>query len=315
MTTAPVYVGMDVSKARLDICTSDGETWETPNDEASVQALCKRLVRQAPALIVLEATGGYELRAAAALSAAGLPVAVVNARQVRHYARAVGRLAKTDRIDAAVLARFAADVRPPARPLPDAETRALDALITRRKQLVQMITAEKTRLEHAPAVVAQEIKAHVRWLERQLKKADQDIDGTVRKSPIWRVKDDLLQSVPGVGSTTARTLLAQLPELGTLDRKRIAALTGVAPLNRDSGTRRGRRQVWGGRASVRTALYMATLSGVRFNPVLRAFHARLRAAGKAPKVALVAAMHKLLVILNAMLRDGRVWDPAVAATL
>ncbi|HET7182066.1 IS110 family transposase [Gaiella sp.] len=308
MTTAPVYVGMDVSKARLDTCTSDGETWETPNNDASMQALARRLTKLTPALIVLEATGGYELRAAAALSAAGLAVAVVNARQVRHYARAVGRLAKTDRLDAAVLARFAADVRPEVRPLPDADTRALEAVITRRKQLVQMITTEKARLEHAPKPVAQEIRAHVTWMERQVKKADGDIDGMVRRSPIWRVKDDLLQSVPGVGGTTARTLLAQLPELGTLDRKRIAALVGVAPLNCDSGTKRGRRHTWGGRAPVRTALYMATLVGVRHNPVLRVYYERLRAAGKLPKVALVAAMRKLLIILNAMLRDGCAWN-------
>jgi transposase len=312
MTAEPCYVGIDVSKATLDICTSDGAAWQEANDDVSMTALRKRLMALAPALIVLEATGGYELRAAAALAAAGLPVAVVNPRQVRSHARSLGQLAKTDRIDARVLASFAERVRPQPRPLPDDDTRALDGLITRRRQLVAMLTAEKNRLEHAAPALRTQIKTHVAWLNRQLAKIDGDIDRTVRQSPLWRVKDDLLQSVPGIGKTTARSLLAQLPELGTLKEKQIAALVGVAPLNRDSGTLRGRRSVWGGRAQVRTALYMAAFASVRHNPVLRAFYRRLRGAGKPFKVAIVACMHKLLSILNAILRDRRTWDATLA---
>ena len=307
MATAPVYIGMDVSKAVLDICVADGEAWQTENVDSAMEALCERMTALKPTVIVLEATGGYELRAAAALAAAGLPVAVVNPRQVRRYAQAVGKLAKTDRIDAEILARFAAAVKPPVRPLPDAGTRELEALITRRRQLVEMIVAEENRRGQAAPVMLREIKTHIAWLRRQLAKIDQTIDDNVRRSPIWRAKDDLLQSVPGVGGTTARTLLALLPELGTLDRKRIAALVGVAPFNRDSGTLRGRRAVWGGRARVRSALYMAALASTRWNPTLKAFYRRLRDAGKPYKVAIVACMHKLLLILNAMVRDNRAW--------
>ncbi len=239
-----------------------------------------------------------------------MPVAVVNPRHVRSYARSMGRLAKTDRIDAAVLARFAEAVKPDVRPLPDEETRALDALVTRRRQLVAMITAERARLSTAPAITRRQIKAHIGWLQRELAKLDNEIDGTIRRSPLWRAKDELLRSVPGVGDATSRVLLAQLPELGTLDKKQIAALVGVAPFNQDSGTMRGRRRVWGGRTTVRTALFMAALVGARYNPTLKALHARLRLAGKPRKVALVACMRKLLIILNAMVRDGRRWDPA-----
>lgn len=316
MAAAPVYIGMDVSKATLDVCVSDGETWQAANDDSAMETLCARIAERRPTLIVLEATGGYELRAAAALAAAGLPVAVVNPRQVRSYARSVGQLAKTDRIDARILVRFAAAVQPERRPLPDAETREIEALITRRRQLAAMITAEENRLRTAPAITRKEIKTHIAWLRRQLARIDQTIDDSVRRSPMWRAKDDLLQSVPGIGSTTSSTLIALLPELGTLDRKQIAALVGVAPFNRDSGTLRGRRTVWGGRSRVRTALYMAALVGTRWNPTLKAFYGRLRAAGKLPKVALVACMRKLLIIVNAMIRDGRAWDAshlAVAA--
>ncbi len=315
MATAPVYVGIDVSKATLDICTSEGEAWHEANDDRAMTVLRGRLTALSPALIVLEATGGYELRAAAALGAAGLPVAVVNPRQVRHFARSLGQLAKTDRIDARVLATFAARVQPEPRPLPDEDTRELGGLISRRRQLVAMITAEETRLQTAVPSLRKPIKRHIGWLRRELSSVDADIDGTVRRSPIWRAKDDLLQSVPGIGKTTARTLLAQLPELGTLKEKQIAALVGLAPLNRDSGTLRGRRIVWGGRARVRTALYMATLAATRFNPVVKAFYARLLDAGKPFKVALVACMHKLLIILNAMMRDGRPWDAAIGAAV
>jgi len=305
--TERCYVGIDVSKATLDVCTSHGEAWEAANDDPAMTALQERLSALEPVLIVLEATGGYELRAAAALSMAGLPVAVVNPRQVRSFARSLGQLAKTDRIDARILAAFAERVRPKPRPLPDEDTRELEGLITRRRQLVAMITAEETRLAVAVPSMRKQIKAHIGWLRRQLAAVDAGIDGAVRRSPIWRAKDDLLQSVPGIGKTTARTLLALLPELGTLPEKQIAALVGVAPLNRDSGAFRGRRMVWGGRARVRTALYMAALVGSRHNPVLRAFYTRLRDAGKPAKVALVACMHKLLIMLNAMMRDGRPW--------
>lgn len=312
MTAEPVYVGMDVSKATIDICASDGEAWQVANDDASMGELCSRIASMGPALVVLEATGGYELRAAGALAVTGVPVAVVNPRQVRSYARSVGQLAKTDRIDARILARFAAAVRPEPRPLPDAETNELEALITRRRQVIDMITAERNRLELATPLTRKQIKLHIGWLQRQVAKVDEDITGMVRRSPVWRAKDDLLQSVPGIGDATSRSLLALLPELGTLKKKQLAALVGVAPINRDSGTMRGRRRVWGGRARVRGALYMATLVGTRWNPTLKAFYTRLRAAGKPAKVAIVACMHKLLIIINAIMRDGRAWDASRA---
>jgi len=314
MAAATVYIGMDVSKATLDVCVSDGETWQAANDDSAMETLCTRIATLHPTLIVLEATGGYELRAAAALAAAGLPVAVVNPRQVRSYARSVGQLAKTDRIDARILARFAATVQPEARPLPDAATREIEALITRRRQLVVMITAEENRLHAAPSITRNEIKTHIAWLRRQLAKIDENIDDSVRRSPIWRAKDDLLRSVPGIGGKTSSTLLALLPELGTLSGKQVAALVGVAPLNQDSGTLRGRRRVYGGRVRVRTSLYMAALVASRYNPVLKDFYGRLRAAGKPAKVALVACMHKLLIIVNAMVRSGRPWNAARART-
>lgn len=310
MATEPIYVGVDVAKATLDVCTSVGEAWQVANDDRAMQELSARLTGLGPALIVMEATGGYELRTAAALASAGLPVAVVNPRQVRSYARSVGQLAKTDRLDARLIARFAEAVRPEPRALPDDETRELEALIVRRRQLVSMITAEETRLASAPVVTRKQIKAHVGWLRRQLATIDSDIDGKIRRSPIWRAKDDLLRSIPGIGEATSRTLLALLPELGTMKEKQITALVGLAPFNQDSGTMRGRRRIWGGRARVRTSLYMPALVGTRWNPILKAFYARLLAAGKPKKVALVACMHKLLIIVNAVIRDGRPWDPA-----
>lgn len=311
-TTAAIYVGMDVSKATIDVCATTGETWQAANDDAAMDALCRQVAALQPALVVLEATGGYELRVAGALAAADVPVAVVNPRQVRHYARSVGRLAKTDRIDAAILARFAAAVRPEPRPLPDAETRAIEALISRRRQLIGMITSEENRLKTAPAVTRGDIKGLLAVMRRRLAKLNASIDDRVRRSPVWRAKDDLLQSVPGIGDTTARTLIVLLPELGRLSKKRIAALVGVAPMNQDSGTLRGRRRVLGGRARVRSALYMAALVGTQRNPTLKAFYTRLRDAGKPAKVALVACMHKLLTIVNAMMRDSRHWEAPCA---
>jgi transposase len=313
MVAQPVFVGIDVAKAALDVAVSPtAERWTLAYTEREVAGLVTRLTALDPALVVLEATGGLEGPLAGALAAAGLPVVVVNPRQVRDFAKATGRLAKTDALDAAVLAHFAAVVRPTPRPLPDAATQSLAALVTRRRQLVEMLTAERNRLGSAPRVLRAEIQAHITWLKRRLGRLDADLHQAIRTSPVWRVQDDLLQSVPGVGPVLSATLLASLPELGRLDRKAIAALVDVAPLNRDSGTLRGRRRVWGGRAAVRAVLYMGTLVAVRHNPVLRAFYQRLRAAGKLPKVALTACMRKLLTILNAMLKHQRPWNPNYA---
>jgi len=308
-----VYVGIDVAKATLDVAVHPtGARWTTTHTEREVAGLVTRLTPLQPALVVLEATGGLEGPLAGALAAAGLPVVVVNPRQVRDFAKATGTLAKTDALDAAVLAHFAAAVRPTPRPLPDAATQALAALVTRRRQLVEMLTAERNRLGSAPRALRAEIQAHITWLQRRLGRLDDDLHEAIRTSPVWRAQDDLLQSVPGVGPVLARTLLASLPELGRLDRKAIAALVGVAPLNRDSGTFRGRRMIWGGRAGVRAVLYMGTLVAVRHNPVLRAFYQRLRGVGKLPKVALTACMRKLLTILNAMLKQQTRWNPTHA---
>ena len=308
-----VYVGIDVAKATLDVAVHPtGARWTTTHTEREVAGLVPRLTPLQPALVVLEATGGLEGPLAGALAAAGLPVVVVNPRQVRDFAKATGLLAKTDALDAAVLAHFAAAVRPTPRPLPDAATQTLAALVTRRRQLVEMLTAERNRLGSAPRALRAEIQAHITWLKRRLGRLDDDLNEAIRTSPVWRAQDDLLQSVPGVGPVLSRTLLASLPELGRLNRKAIAALVGVAPLNRDSGTFRGRRMIWGGRAAVRAVLYMGTLVAVRHNPVLRAFYQRLRGVGKLPKVALTACMRKLLTILNAMMKHQHRWNPTHA---
>lgn len=315
MNAEPVFVGIDVSKASLDVAVHRPATrWTVDYTEATLPSLVARLTALAPALIVLEATGGLEVPLVGAVAAAGLPVVVVNPRQVRDFAKATGRLAKTDTLDAAVLAHFAAAVQPAVRPLPDAATQGLAAVVTRRRQLVDMLTAERNRLSCAPLGLRKELQAHIRWLERRIAGLDTDLEHAIRTSPVWRAQEDLLRSVPGIGPIVARTLLAQLPELGTLAPKPLAALVGVAPLNRDSGLFRGRRKVGGGRAAVRAVLYMGTLAAVRFNPVLRPFYQRLRAAGKLPKVALTACMHKLLTILNALLKHQRRWDPAYAQT-
>jgi transposase len=314
MTSVPVFVGIDVSKDQLDVALRpSAERWAVANDDAGITTLVDRLRALTPALIVLEATGGLELPLTGAL-AVGLPVVVVNPRQVRDFAKATGKLAKTDALDAAVLAQFAEAVRPALRPLPDAAMQELSALLARRRQLLEMRTAEQNRLGMARPPVHKGIRAHIAWLDRHLAQADDDLARAIRESPVWREKDDLLQSAPGVGPGLARTLLADLPELGTLNRKQIAALVGVAPLNRDSGTRRGRRSVWGGRAHVRAALYMSALAATRYNPVIRAFYQRLCAAGKAKKVALTACMHKLLVILNSMVKHRTPWQKHFAYT-
>jgi transposase len=307
------FIGIDVAKGQLEFaCRPTDETGAVANDERGIGELVARCQALTPTLIVCEATGGYEAALVAALATAQLPVVVANPRQVRDFAKATGQLAKTDAIDAQILALFAERIRPEPRVLPDEALEALDALLTRRRQLVEMLTAERNRLLVARVPVRQDLQQHIRFLERRLREADDDLHTAVKASPLWRVKDDLLQSVPGVGRVVSLTLLAELPELGRLSHKEIAALVGVAPLNRDSGTLRGKRLVYGGRAPVRAVLYMAALVASRRNPVIRAFYERLRTAGKPAKVALTACMRKLLTILNAIARDGRPWQPARA---
>jgi transposase len=314
MDTTALYVGIDVAKAQLDVAVRpSGEQWTAPNDEAGITSLVARVQALRPTLVVLEATGGREVPVAVALATAGLAVAVVNPRQVRDFARAIGQLAKTDALDAQLLAHFAAVVRPIPRPLPDAQAQDLSALLTRRRQLVAMRTAERQRLETALPTVRPHIQRHLAWLDQELADVDHHLHDAVQASPLWRAQEDLLRSVPGIGPTTALTLLIEVPELGQLDRKAIAALIGVAPLNCESGTLRGRRLVWGGRARVRAVLYMATLVATRHNPTIRAFYQRLCAAGKPKKVALTACMHKLLLILNAVLRHRTPWRPPMGA--
>jgi transposase len=291
------------------------ESFSDANTEVGIRAIVKRLKKLAPTLIVLEATAGMEADVAAAIAAAGMAVAVVNPRQVRSFARAIGTLAKTDSIDAAVLSHFAEAVKPPVRALPTAEARELTDLVSRRRQVVDMIVAEKSRLAGVCGVARADIQAHITWLEKRLKRLDADLQSAIEKSPIWLAKDDLLQSAPGVGPVTSLTFLAALPELGNLNSKQIANLVGVAPINRDSGTMRGKRRISGGRAQVRAVLYMATLVAVRHNPVLRTFYERLLAAGKTHKVALTACMRKLLVILNAMAKSQKPWSPETAPSL
>lgn len=310
MSDHSLNVGIDVSKATLDVAVRPtGQYWPVPHTDAGVHDLVVQLTRLRPSLVVLEATGGLETHLTGALAGAGLAVVVVNPRQVRDFAKATGKLAKTDAIDAHVLAHFAEAVHPTPRPLPDAQTRAIAALMARRRQLVAMLVAEKNRLRSASAPLRRRIQPHIVWLQRELKDLDKDLSDTLRQSPLWREQDQLLQSVPGVGPVLSLTLLAQLPELGTLNRKQIAALVGVAPLNRDSGTLRGKRTVWGGRATVRAALYMGALVATRWNSTLRIFYQRLCDKGKPKKVALTACMHKLLTILNAILKHRTPWQP------
>ena len=306
-----VFVGIDVSKERVDVAIRpSGEAWEAPNDDAGVEEVLRRLRAERPELIVLEATGGYERLMARGLAEAGLPVRVVNPRQARDFAKATGQLAKTDALDAAVLAAFAEACHPEVRPLPDEQTEILVGLVARRRQLVEMRTAEKNRIEKAPKGIRAQIKSHIDWLDKAIGRADDDLDDQIRRSPIYREFDERIRTIPGVGPQTSRVLMAYLPELGRLDRKQIAALVGVAPMNRDSGKLRGVRRIWGGRAAVRCVLYMAAVAAVRSkNPVLSPFYDRLRAAGKKPKVALTACMRKLLTILNAMARSGQPWRP------
>ena len=308
MASNAIFVGIDIAKSDFVVaCRQDGTSWTATNDPKGIAATVDRLGALAPNLIVVEATGGYETPFVAALAAAGLPVVVANPRQVRDFAKATGQLAKTDRLDAHLLALFAERVHPTPRPLPDAALQQLEALMTRRRQLLDMLTVESNRLEHAAAPIRREITRHIRWLERRVAAVDRDLDNTIQKSPVWRAKENLLRTVPGIGPGVSRTRLADLPELGRLNRKQIAALVVVAPLARDSGTRRGTRVVWGGRAPVRAVLYMGALVATRRNSVIRVFYLRLVAAGKPKKVALIACMRKLLTILNAMMRTNTTW--------
>ncbi len=312
---AKVYVGIDVSKAHLDVSVGpDRASWQVENNLAGIGELVQKLSAVRPVLIVLEATGGYEMAAAGALALAELAVAVVNPRQVRDFAKSLGRLAKTDHIDAQVLARFAEAVKPEPRALADAQTQQLQAILGRRRQLIEMLVAEENRLHLVHKDVLVNLKDHIAWLQQSLDDLDKDLRNLLKNSPIWREKDDLLRSAPGVGPVLSTTLLAELPELGTLNRKKIAALVGVAPYNCDSGKMHGKRAIWGGRASIRSVLYMATLSATRCNPVIRTFYARLIQAGKEAKVALVACMRKLLTILNAMMHNRKHWESALAVT-
>jgi transposase len=308
------YVGIDVAKNCLDFADSGGRQGKVRNDPEGIEELLRELSEPRPALVVLEASGGYEISVAAALAAAGFATAVVNPRQVRSFARATGQSAKTDAIDARLLALFGERIRPEPRLLADAGHEQLNALVTRRRQLIEMLTAENNRLARvASGPVQKGIRRHVRWLEAQVQRIDDDLDRFVRQSPIWRAKDDLLQGVPGIGPVTSRTILAELPELGRLSHKQIAALVGVAPFNRDSGQLRGRRVVWGGRASIRSSLYMATLVATRRNPAIRTFYVRLKSHGKPSKLALTACMRKLLVILNAIVASNRPWESQYSA--
>lgn len=304
-----LYVGIDVSKERLDIATSDGRQWAIDNEERGHRQLCEQFATHQPQLIVMEATGGLERAAAAELAAAGLALRIVNARQVRDFAKASGRLAKTDRLDAQVLVAFAQAMKLEPREVASQELQALQALIARRRQLIEMLVMERNRLRTAHREVKRSLKKSIEWLETQLRHTDQDLGSALRECGVWREKVELLESVPGIARVTALKLLASLPELGTLNRREISALAGVAPFNRDSGRWCGKRSIYGGRALARGALYMAALVGVRHNAVLKVFYQRLRAAGKPAKVALTACMRKLLTIINSMLRHRQSWSP------
>lgn len=308
--TFTTFVGIDVSKAQLDVEVHPSQArWQVSHDATGIAQLCQRLGELPAVLVVVEATGGLETRLVAELDAVGLTVAVVNPRQVRDFAKALGKLAKTDRLDANILARFAEAVRPTPRPRPSDEAQVLQAVLARRQQLVEMLTAERNRLGRAADPVRPSVEKHIAWLQEQLDDLDKQLQTLVEANADWHAKAQRLRSVPGVGPVVSTTLVAALPELGALNRRQIAALVGVAPLNHDSGQHKGQRHIWGGRASVRAVLYMGTLAAVRHNPVLKAFYQRLLDAGKLKKVALVACMRKLLTILNVMTKNQTVWHP------
>jgi transposase len=323
------FVGIDVAKAQLDVTITATEAQHSSaqvverlqcsNDTAGLQRLVERLrqiidLSSASVLIVMEATGGYQALAVATLTQAGYPSAVVNPRQVRDFGKSSGRLAKNDRLDADLLALFAERVRPEVRPLPTQWEQDCGALLLRRTQLLEMITAEKNRRQIAPAAIVAQITTHIQWLQQQLRQIDKDLEQMVRQSPLWRAKDDLLRSMPGIGPVTARTMLAELPELGRLNRQKLAAVVGIAPLNNDSGKRHGKRSIWGGRASIRRVLYNAARTAAIHNPVIRSLYQRLRKAGKPFKVAIVACMRKMLTIANVMIRTERPWDPTLGTS-
>ena len=309
MSKAEVFVGIDVSKNELEVmCRPNKERWTVANSENEIVLLCKRLKAMKPSLIIMEATGGLEVPLVSELAAAKLPVFVINPRQARDFAKGVGRLAKTDKIDADTLAFFGETIRPDVRPLKDQETQELAALVTRRRQLVDMLTAEKNRLQQSPKTVRENIKTTIESLNKLLKDIDDELKKHMGNNPTWQKKDAILQSTPGIGQVTSLTLLSFLPELSTLNRRQIAALVGLAPLNRDSGKSHGKRCIWGGRANIRSVLYMATLSATRFNPVIQEFYNRLINAGKEFKVAITASMRKLLIILNAMVKNKTEWQ-------
>lgn len=309
----PNFVGIDVAKDSMEVAVyEDKEHWNYANDEEGLAKLKARMKRVAPKLIVMEATGGYEVTLAGELQDSGFPVAVVNPRHIRDFARSIGILAKTDILDARVIARYAATVHPTPRVLQDEESKRLSAIMMRRRQTIAMLTAEKNRLHKADLAVMQRIQGHVDWLKRELDDITRELKQMVEGNPHWKEKNDIIQSVPGVGPNLSITLLSDFPELGSLNRKQTAALGGVAPFNRDSGTLRGKRTIWGGRDVVRTATYMSVFVAIRFNPLLKSFFERLIAVGKPRKVAMVACMRKLLCILNAMLKNRTPWTYSVS---
>jgi transposase len=314
-SASSTYVGIDVSKAQLDVAVDEpSASWHVANDDRGISELVEKLKSLHPALIVLESTGGLECAALAELCAAGLPVARINPSRAREFAKSLGQQAKTDRLDASLLARFAAMIRPPVTPLPSEEAQHLAALVARRRQVIEMLTAERNRLETTRLGLRPRLETHITWLQAELEAITQDIRDFIQGNPVWQDKDSLLRSVPGVGPVLSCTLLAELPELGTLDRKKIAALVGVAPFNHDSGRQRGKRWIKGGRTAVRNVLYMATLACTRFNPTIRTFYQALVERGKNKKLALVACMRKLLVILNAIVRTHQPWQPRLSAS-
>lgn len=311
MNPQDLFVGIDVAKHRLDVAViPSAQVTSFAHNHEGLQQLADHVRSLRPALIVLEATGGYHRTVLSNLCAEALPAVAVNPRQVRNFAKATGTLAKTDRIDALLIARFAEAVRPEVRPLKDEQTQQLQALITRRRQLIEMLTAEQNRLSIAHSATQRDLRSHIHILQRRLKRIDDDLGDLIQKTPSWQNKNSLLQSMPGVGPVMARTLLAELPELGGLNRRQIAALVGVAPFNRDSGLFRGRRAIWGGRAHIRAVLYMCARTAARFNPVIRAFYRRLRESGKPFKVAITACMRKILIILNTMIKNNEPWKYA-----
>ncbi|MDP3285275.1 MAG: IS110 family transposase [Desulfobacterales bacterium] len=313
MNTQHKFIGIDVSKDSLDVCLRpEGKKWSIEYNDKEIKLFVKQLLAIEPSLIVIEATGGLEIQLVSQLAAAKLPVVVCNPRQIRDFARATGKLAKTDKIDADVIAHFADAIRPEIRPLKDEQTQKLTELLARRSQLVDMLTAEKNRFQQATTTLKKDIQSHITWLEKHLENIEGELKELIKETPVWREKDKIIQSVPGVGPIMSLVLLSCLPELGTINRKQVASLVGVAPFNRDSGKFKGKRAIWGGRASVRSVLYMCALTAIRCNPIIKSFYNRLVKAGKLPKVAITACMRKLLVTLNVMVKNGTAWGQNIS---